>query len=217
MLMIQPQNDFKNTIVRTQTYIPDLKGYKLVEEKIGEEVDRDDAFGENKSSIKIIFWDEAEMANLPPGTINMEYNVSQDQIMHAIQDVMRIMREYKTKHNLQRTKPIIVRPVGADRMGYLSPTLGRQSFFVDIPYDKSDSVETKMFLDIESMFLMKYRARVSYARLFWDQKRVLDSFDYKNHWMNAKHQMDPLNMFSTDFSDTLTSGLEKKYWEHANS
>jgi len=41
-------------------------------ERVDEEVERDDAFGENKTFTKVIFWDEAELARLPPGTINME-------------------------------------------------------------------------------------------------------------------------------------------------
>mmetsp|Transcript_73478 Transcript_73478/g.159070 ORF Transcript_73478/g.159070 Transcript_73478/m.159070 type:complete len:96 (+) Transcript_73478:1082-1369(+) len=95
------------------------------------------------------------MAKLPVGTINMEYSVNEDQILDAIADVIEVMNTFRETSGLVRKKPIIVRPVGKDRMGYLSPTLNRMTYFIDIPYDKSDANETEMFKILENMFLEK--------------------------------------------------------------
>jgi len=64
MLVIQPENNFKQTIVRTQTYLPDLERYKVAKsnEKDKENtensenlnVSRDCAFGEQKTETKVI-------------------------------------------------------------------------------------------------------------------------------------------------------------------
>lgn len=150
------------------------------------------------------------MAKLPEGTINMEQSVNEDQIIDALNDVMNQMRAYNKKHKTIRKKPIIVRPVGGDREGYLSPTFRRYpTYFIDIPYDKKDTKETELFKNLENLFLKKQKARVSFARLFWQIDHVIDSFEYKYQWYNAKMKMDPNNVFTNTFSEQIVKKLDK--------
>jgi hypothetical protein len=96
----------------------------------------------------------------------------------------------------------VMRPVGADRVGFLSPTKGRPTVFFDIPYH-SQLLETGVYAEIEKI-LLACEGRCSWSRLFQaPPAEVIKQYPEYPDFVRAKRALDPRNVFSNRFSDAI--------------
>lgn len=137
--------------------------------------------------------------------INLEYAIPLERILEAIDQLLALAYEYRIKHNYKRFLPIIFRPVAADSLGFMSPTKGRETAYVDITYDISDKndIRFKFFQDVEKI-LLGLDGRVSWSRLFLkDKSQVIQAYPEYYKFLDVKNELDPQNMFSNEFSDAV--------------
>lgn len=95
--------------------------------------------------------------------------------------------------------------VAADSLGFMSPTKGRETAYVDITYDISDKndIRFKFFQDVEKI-LLGLDGRVSWSRLFLkDKSQVIQAYPEYYKFLDVKNELDPQNMFSNEFSDAV--------------
>jgi FAD/FMN-containing dehydrogenase len=96
----------------------------------------------------------------------------------------------------------IMRPVGADAHGYLSPTRGRPTVYFDIGYHQ-ELLNTGLYDEVEKV-LLACEGRCSWSRLFKaPAEEVMKQFPLYPEFLKAKGEMDPRNIFSNAFSDAL--------------
>jgi len=138
--------------------------------------------------------------------INLEYGLPIENVVTAVDQLLQLCQIYHTKHKYYRFAPFLLRPVGADRLGFLSPTIGRVTCFIDIPYDvplNKDDPGFRFYQDAEKI-LLKLGGRVSWARLFQaDKSEVINSYPQFGQFLQVKRELDPQNVFSNEFSDNL--------------
>ncbi len=75
-------------------------------------------------------WRTAEIESLIPlikrhPWVNLEYAIPLDELPNVIEKLLAVTHRYQVKHGYNRLLPFTVRPVNADRAGYLCPTKGK--------------------------------------------------------------------------------------------
>lgn len=126
-----------------------------------------------------------------------------DRVDQVVDDLLELSEKYKREYGHNRQLPFSLRPVKADSLGYLSPTKHRDTCFVDIPYEvlDPDSVILGFYKEAEEV-LLRYEGRVSWSRLFWSKPAdIIPSYPEFTSFVEVKKQLDPLNLFSNEFSD----------------
>ena len=99
---------------------------------------------------------------------------------------------------------VVMRPVGADSVGYLSPTKGRPTVYFDIGYHHA-LVDTGIYPEVEKL-LLACEGRCSWSRLFKaPMSEVVKQYPQYQEFVQAKREMDPCNVFSNAFSDAVLS------------
>jgi FAD/FMN-containing dehydrogenase len=128
--------------------------------------------------------------------INLEYAVP----LHRADEAARRLLE------LTKTYPVltsfVMRPVGADVVGFLSPTKDRPTVFFDIGYHQA-LLQTGVYAEIEKL-LLDCEGRCSWSRLFKaPTEEVIKQYPQYPNFLRAKQEMDPCNVFSNAFSDAI--------------
>jgi L-gulono-1,4-lactone dehydrogenase len=130
--------------------------------------------------------------------VNLEYAVPLDRIDEVIEELRTLLPNYP----LQAMSAVALRPVGADDLGYLAPPKGQAVMYVDVPY-VADLERTNLYLEIERV-LLRFGGRCSWSRLIYAQPRdFLQNYPEHPRFVDAKHQLDPANVFSNAFSDAI--------------
>ncbi len=71
--------------------------------------------------------------------INLKYAIPLEELPLVFTELLALYQKYRKDFGYERILPFTFRPVKADRAGYLSPTKGRTTVFVDVPYDMNVS------------------------------------------------------------------------------
>jgi FAD/FMN-containing dehydrogenase len=128
--------------------------------------------------------------------INLEYAVPVGRADEAARGVVSILRGVRVATNF------VMRPVGADSAGYLSPTRGRPTVFFDVGYHR-ELLHTGVYTEIERL-LLACDGRCSWSRLFRaSPQEVVKQYPLHSEFVRAKREMDPCNVFSSAFSDSI--------------
>ena len=133
--------------------------------------------------------------------INLEYAVPSHRADEACSKLLKLHQQYPVLTSF------IMRPVGADAHGYLSPTRGRPTVYFDIGYHQ-ELLGTGLYDEVEKV-LLACEGRCSWSRLFKAPlEEVVKQFPYYEEFLRAKREMDPQNVFSNKFSDSILSARE---------
>jgi len=128
--------------------------------------------------------------------INLEYAVP----AHRADEAARKLLQLHQSHPVVTS--FVMRPVGADSAGFLSPTRGRPTVFFDIGYHK-DLLHTGVYAEMERL-LLECEGRCSWSRLFKaPAEEVIRQYPQYPEFLQAKREMDPCNVFSNAFSDSI--------------
>jgi FAD/FMN-containing dehydrogenase len=150
----------------------------------------------------LLSWKHAEMlsrvfaitASSP--WINLEFAVPVERADEAARKLLDVMKGHSV------LTIFVMRPVGADRVGFLSPTKGRPTVFFDIPYH-SQLLATGVYAEIEKI-LLACEGRCSWSRLFQaPPAEVIKQYPEYPEFVRAKRALDPRNVFSNRFSDAI--------------
>jgi FAD/FMN-containing dehydrogenase len=150
----------------------------------------------------VMSWRDAELlsrlfaATATAPWINLEYAVPVQRADEAARRLLALLQPYPVVTNF------VVRPVGADRHGFLSPTKDRPTVFFDIGYHRQ-LLDTGIYAEVEKM-LLECEGRCSWSRLFKaPAAEVMKQYPQYGDFLRAKREMDPCNAFSNAFSDSL--------------
>jgi FAD/FMN-containing dehydrogenase len=128
--------------------------------------------------------------------INLEYAVPARRADEAARGLLALHRAWPVLTGF------IMRPVGADRAGYLSPTKDRPTVFFDVGYHQ-ELMRTGLYAEIEKL-LLACEGRCSWSRLFEAPPgEIVKQYPEYPEFVRAKRQMDPCNVFSNAFSDSI--------------
>jgi FAD/FMN-containing dehydrogenase len=150
----------------------------------------------------LLSWKHAEMLSRvfaltasSPWT-NLEFAVPAERADEAARRLLDAMKVHSV------LTVFVMRPVGADRAGFLSPTKDRATVFFDIPYH-AGLMQTGIYAEIERI-LLSCEGRCSWARLFkTPPAEVVKQYPQYPEFVRAKNEMDPCNVFSNQFSDGI--------------
>jgi L-gulonolactone oxidase len=150
----------------------------------------------------LLSWKHAEMLSrvfaltATSPWINLEFAVPVERADEAARRVLAAMKVYPVMNIF------VMRPVGADRVGFLSPTKDRPTVFFDIPYH-AQLLESGVYAEIEKI-LLSCEGRCSWSRLFkTPPSEVVKQYPQYPDFVRAKREMDPCNVFSNAFSDAI--------------
>ena len=130
--------------------------------------------------------------------INLEYAVPIHRADEAARKLLALHQRYPVFTSF------VMRPVGADSVGYLSPTKGRPTVYFDIGYHHA-LVDTGIYPEVEKL-LLACEGRCSWSRLFKaPMSEVVKQYPQYQEFVQAKREMDPCNVFSNAFSDAVLS------------
>ena len=150
----------------------------------------------------VLSWRDAELLSrvfavtaTAPWT-NLEYAVPVQRADEAARKLL----------GLTQAHPVVssfcMRPVGADTAGFLSPTKDRPTVFFDIAYHRA-LLRTGVYDEIEKV-LLECEGRCSWSRLFRaPSSKVVAQYPHYPAFVRAKREMDPCNVFSNGFSDSI--------------
>jgi L-gulonolactone oxidase len=150
----------------------------------------------------LLSWKHAEMlsrvfaltASSP--WINLEFAVPVERADEAARRLIEAMKVHAV------LSVFVMRPVGADSAGFLSPTKDRPTVFFDIPYH-AGLMHTGVYAEIEKI-LLSCEGRCSWSRLFKaPREEVITQYPQYPDFVRAKSEMDPSNVFSNSFSDGI--------------
>lgn len=128
--------------------------------------------------------------------INLEYAVPAERADEAARKLLALHKSYPVLTSF------VMRPVGADRFGFLSPTKDRPTVFFDIGYHQA-LLDTGLYDEIEKL-LLACEGRCSWSRLFKaPTSEIVKQYPQYSDFVRAKREMDPLNVFANAFSDAL--------------
>ncbi len=128
--------------------------------------------------------------------INLEYAVPANRADQAARGLLDLMKT----HAVAAT--FCMRPVGADTVGFLSPTRNRPTVFFDVGYHPA-LLHTGLYQQIESL-LLECEGRCSWSRLFHAPAAVVvEQYPDYPEFVRTKREMDPCNVFSNAFSDAI--------------
>lgn len=156
----------------------------------------------NRKRAGVMSWRDAELlsrifavtASAP--WINLEYAVPAWRADEAARRLLALLKNYPVLAGF------IMRPVGADAHGFLSPTKDRPTVFFDIGYHQS-LIDTGVYAEIEKL-LLECEGRCSWSRLFKAPlEQVIEAYPQYGDFIRAKREMDPHNTFSNKFSDAI--------------
>jgi FAD/FMN-containing dehydrogenase len=151
--------------------------------------------------MKIFRWDRAEVyPNHQHRFINMEYGLPESTIVETLEEVISIIRKDPERSPVTG---IVVRVVGKDSRGYLSPTNTSSPFiyYIDIPYREKSDKEREFFGELEELFLRK-GGRVSMARWFVKpNKELFRNVENFDKFLEAKRELDPNDIFGNELTD----------------
>jgi L-gulonolactone oxidase len=128
--------------------------------------------------------------------INLEYAVPAHRADEAARRLLALKKAYPVLTDF------IMRPVGADTAGFLSPTKDRPTVFFDIGYHQG-LIRTGVYTEIEKVLLAS-EGRCSWSRLFKaPAEEIIKQYPQYPDFVRAKREMDPCNVFSNAFSDSI--------------
>jgi L-gulonolactone oxidase len=128
--------------------------------------------------------------------INLEYAVPAHRADEAARKLLALKKAYPVLTDF------IMRPVGADTAGFLSPTKDRPTVFFDIGYHQG-LIHTGVYTEIEKVLLAS-EGRCSWSRLFKaPTEEIIKQYPQYPDFVRAKREMDPCNVFSNAFSDSI--------------
>jgi FAD/FMN-containing dehydrogenase len=128
--------------------------------------------------------------------INLEYAVPLERADEAASRLLSLKKQYPVFSGF------VMRPVGADTAGFLSPTKGRDTVFFDIGYHQ-DLLHTGIYAEIEKL-LLDCDGRCSWSRLFKaPAEEIIKQYPEYAEFLRAKQEMDPCNVFANAFSDAI--------------
>ncbi|MGZ6142843.1 MAG: FAD-binding protein [Myxococcales bacterium] len=160
----------------------------------------------NRKRAGVMSWRDAELlsrvfavtATAP--WINLEYAVPVWRADEAARRLLALVRKYKVLTGF------IMRPVGADTAGFLSPAKDRPTVFFDIGYHQA-LIHTGVYAEIEKL-LLECEGRCSWSRLFKAPlEEIVKQYPQYPDFLRAKREMDPDNVFSNKFSDSILGGF----------
>ncbi|HUJ27797.1 MAG TPA: FAD-binding protein [Myxococcales bacterium] len=128
--------------------------------------------------------------------INLEYAIPANRADEACRKLLDLHQKYPVLTSF------IMRPVGPDAHGYLSPTRDRPTVYFDIGYHQ-ELLGTGLYDEAEKV-LLACEGRCSWSRLFKAPAEVVTrQFPLYPEFIKAKREMDPQNVFSNKFSDDI--------------
>jgi L-gulono-1,4-lactone dehydrogenase len=128
--------------------------------------------------------------------INLEYAVPVHRADEAARKLLALKKEYPVLTDF------IMRPVGADTVGFLSPTRDRPTVFFDIGYHQQ-LMHTGVYAEIEKA-LLACGGRCSWSRLFKaPTEDIVRQYPLYPNFVRVKREIDPCNVFSNAFSDSI--------------
>lgn len=144
-------------------------------------------------------WSDGELSHHKSRFFNMEYAVPLERIEEALDKLFATTRHFHARGSYTRSLPFILRPVGADRLGYLSPTKDRDTCYVDILFQAADETEVDFFRAIEKD-LLSVDGRVSWSRKFFAEgDEVLEPYSEAKLFFRTMRNLDPYGLFVNDF------------------
>ncbi|HEV3193474.1 MAG TPA: FAD-binding protein [Polyangiaceae bacterium] len=190
----------------TPTSWPRLRGvlnrffYKAATGRVGSR-----ALKQHRPRQGVMSWRDAELLSrvfavtaTAPWT-NLEYAVPVHRADEAARMLLGLTRAYPA------VSSFCMRPVGADTAGFLSPTKDRPTVFFDIAYHRA-LLHTGVYDEIEKV-LLGCEGRCSWSRLFRaPASQVVAQYPQYPDFVRAKREMDPCNVFSNAFSDSILFG-----------
>jgi FAD/FMN-containing dehydrogenase len=133
--------------------------------------------------------------------INLEYAVPVERADEAARELLKLHQSYPVFTNF------VMRPVGADSVGFLSPTKGRPTVYFDIGYHPQ-LIDTGLYEQVEAL-LLSCEGRCSWSRLFKAPVReVVKQYPQYQEFLRAARQMDPCGVFANAFSAGILSAQQ---------
>ncbi len=158
----------------------------------------------------ILSWKHAEMMSrvfalaATSPWINLEFAVPVQRADEAARRLLEVMKGHRI------LTLFVMRPVGADSAGFLSPTKDRPTVFFDIPYHP-ELLKTGVYTEIENI-LLSCEGRCSWSRLFKaPPAEVVKQYPQYPDFVRAKRQMDPCNVFINQLPTRSSSKLPRHH------
>jgi FAD/FMN-containing dehydrogenase len=156
--------------------------------------------------VAVTSWCDGELSHHKSRFMNMEYALTMDAIEDAVSAIFRIAHRHRACGTYQRSLPIILRPVGEDKMGFLSTAYRRKTCYVDMLFQALDECETNFYREVESA-LLAHGGRVSWSRKFFASgAEVLAAFPKAGAFRAVRDELDPRGTFSSDFAERVFGG-----------
>lgn len=128
--------------------------------------------------------------------INLEYAIPIHRADEAARRLLELVKPFPVLTSF------LMRPVGADTAGFLSPTKDRPTVYFDIGYHQ-ELIHTGVYTEIENV-LLECEGRCSWSRLFKaPTAAIIKQYPQYADFVRAKRQLDPCNVFSNAFSDAI--------------
>ncbi len=151
------------------------------------------------SSQIVTNWSDGELSHHKSRFFNMEYAIPICRIEEALEKICQTTRNYYQSGVYTRCLPFILRPVGADRLGFLSPTHHRDTCYVDILFQTADASEITFYKQIEKD-LLNIEGRVSWSRKFFaSSNEILKSYPQHKDFLEVMQELDPKGTFVNKF------------------
>eukprot|EP00475_Leptophrys_vorax_P021424 TRINITY_DN2915_c0_g1_i2.p1 TRINITY_DN2915_c0_g1~~TRINITY_DN2915_c0_g1_i2.p1 ORF type:complete len:531 (-),score=134.65 TRINITY_DN2915_c0_g1_i2:63-1655(-) len=141
--------------------------------------------------------------------LNMEYAIPVERINETVAEIMKLYETFLVR-GYKRRAGIGLRAVAGDDLGFMSPTKGRPTVYVDMPYQQMDELELDFFKEAEKIFLSK-DGRASWSRRFSSTgPEVLKNYPEAEKYMRAIEKLDPSGTFINAFQTRIFGHLDRR-------
>jgi L-gulonolactone oxidase len=150
----------------------------------------------------VLDWDKGELIERRAKFINVEYGIPLQSIDTFFPEVLKIVKKFESK-GYKRIWQLVMRPVKADRYGFLCATKGRDTCFFDMSLQDGSPLEHLFFQEVEDLILA-YNGRVSWSRRFVaDPSKIRANYPEFDRYLEIMKPLDPEGRFSNDFTSRL--------------
>lgn len=150
----------------------------------------------------ILDWDRAELIKRRSRFANIEYAIPINVTDKLFEALLELIKNYEKK-GYKRIQNLVMRPVKADRAGFLSPTKNRDTCFFDFSRQNHTDIEDCFFKEAEEIFL-SFGGRVSWSRQFFaGSKQISANYPDFQTYVNVMKKIDPYKKFSNAFIERL--------------
>jgi len=185
--------DISRTIVKGNLLSNPIS-FKLVEAAVNSKMIRNALSWQG-----VLDWDKGELIERRAKFINVEYGIPLESIDAFFPEVLNIVKKFEDK-GYRRICKLVMRPVKADRYGFLSPAKGRDTCYFDMSLQDGSALEKQFFLEVEER-LLAFNGRASWSRNFLaDPSKIRTNYPEFDRYVKIMNTLDPEGRFSNDFT-----------------